>query len=331
MTRSAGERHEWNERLCEQLQKIAWGRLATAILATPIPRRNHAVVTLPTWAWAEPKANLGRKARAADGGLLLLPLQVTWSVDPLLLLQNGDSVTATWTAVGAGHSLTGETLITASTSSGPAECLSTSIVPTRIEADTLSRPKFLSLLHELAADGRNAYWEALSDLEAHLRWAFQRAHSAVSAELYPDNQRPVLDPIAQETLQSKLLVGDDGDTTCVVSRLIDRCLTPGKFRRVDPEKYVLTALVSASETAIRRMIADPHIGRKVRRFVAQSEISYTTLDDLVDAYGDVHPQDHLSVKRATAALTANRRVPRIVSLTDQVERQLADTSEIGAF
>jgi len=323
VTRSTGERHEWNERLCDQLQKIAWGRHATSLLASPIPRRNQAIVTLPTWTWAEPKANMGRKARAADGGLLLLPLQVSWDVDSLFLASASETVTASWSAVGAGYTLTGTTSISTAPLPEPVE-IDGSLVPTTIVAATLSRPRFASRLHEIAAEGRNAYWEALTDLEGHLRWAFQRAHSAVAAELYPGQQRPVLDETSQEILQTKLLMGDEGDTNCVVSRLIDRCLAPGRFERVDPEKYVLTALVSASETAIRRRIADPHIGRKIRRF-ASSNPEATTVDDVVASYALAYPNDHLSQKRAASALTAGHRVPHLVSLSDQTERHLVDS------
>ncbi|MHB8318098.1 MAG: hypothetical protein ACYDEP_02535 [Acidimicrobiales bacterium] len=175
----------------------------------------------------------------------------------------------------------------------------------------------MSVLHEFAADGKAAYWEILTDIEQHLRWAFQRAHSAVSAELFPSEQRPVLDPVTQETLLTTLLLGDLDDNNGMVSRLIERCLTPKKFQRVDPEKYVVTALFSASETAIRRRIADPHIGRKIRRFANANE-DLDDLEALVSEYVTAYPKDRLSTKRAEAALTVDQRVPRTVPLDERV-------------
>jgi hypothetical protein len=310
----SGSRHRFNARLCDQLQRIAWGRSAANLLGER-SRRPQAVVTLPTWIWLTPASNVGRKAKSRDGGLLRLPLAVSWDVEPVLTVTADQPVVGHWTANGMGHSLSGKTEVCAvSTRTAPRDLgePALDVIPDRLEVPTLARPHVRSRLGELVADGRMAQWDVLGDFEQYLDHAFAKAHSAVSAELRPLSPRPVLDASDQEMLRTSLLLGDVGSGDSAVLRLINRCLEPNRFTRVDPERYVVTALFSAAETAIRRKLGDPHIGRKVRRFAATRR--FETVDDLIAEYREVFPKDRLSVKRACSALETTRSIPALVPL-----------------
>ena len=90
---ASGDRHGWLDELCGHLQAAIWAAAAADLLAdrSGWPARG-AVLTLPCWRWAVPAADVGRKARAADGGTLLLPVRVDWEPGAVALVPQGRPV-----------------------------------------------------------------------------------------------------------------------------------------------------------------------------------------------------------------------------------------------
>ena len=172
-------------------------------------------------------------------------------------------------------------------------------------APIFSKIEFRRMLDDLVSDGRNARWEILHIFENNLRWNFERALQSVNAELGL-NEMSVIDRAASETIQNTILLGDDGSRDSLALRLISRCLEGEAFSRVDPERYVRQALFSGSESAIRRYIGDPHIGRQVRRVsdLIQSE----DVDLVTEEFSRQRPRARLGSNRAKAALSTTQRV-----------------------
>jgi len=323
-------RHGWNEKLCQRLERMAWGR---ALATYDRPRSRSGVVVLPVFAWDTPAASVGRKSRSRSGGKLALPIRVRWfihqpkskshtpSAAEAMILSPDDSLTLKWEATGAGHRRSGITHVRASTRvlEGTFTFNATEpLVPSEVCVPVLSRVRARSRMQEVIEDGRKAQWEALTSIEEHLSWAFERAHAAVRYELLGDDNPAGLDTETKESIKDSLMFGSVTDQRpnrvkpeSFAFRLLDRCLEVGTFTKVDPQKYVITTLVSGSETAIRRHIGDPHIGRKIRRL--REERTWSSGDELVEAYRQRYPQDCLGLDRAEAALTADDAIPHVLS------------------
>lgn len=108
--------------------------------------------------------------------------------------------------------------------------------------------------------------------------------------------------------------------------MLERCLLPTTFARVDPQRYVMSTLRLAAETAIRWSVGDPHIGRKVREFAQQH--SPQELEELVQGYREAFPSDHLSSRRAaTAMLLSQGTPPTPCSLSDPRHSRSLDRSQ----
>jgi hypothetical protein len=243
-----------------------------------------------------------------------MPIRVAWSREPAFLIKPGEELPVSWTLVGAGHSGSGQTTVISDR-----QCYvdpvaaGDDLVPDSITFGVLNRPNLSKQLSGLESDGKAAMWELISDMETHLRWVLERAHTAVSAEINGTRIIPVLDDIGKEALVTSLLLGDNKDGAVV--RMLERCLLPTTFARVDPEKYVMSTLRPAAETAIRRNIGDPHIGRKVREFARQT--SPEDISELVRAYRTAFPSDHLSSRRATTAMLLSQGTQQTpLSLSD---------------
>jgi hypothetical protein len=332
-------RHPWNATFCTLLERIAWGRAATTI-AERTPRCSFGVACLPVFAWDVPAAKVGRKGVAADGGKLTLPIRIRWSKQPpgahpdgvpdqvpeVCTVNGSTPMRLYWEASGAGHLRHGVTKITASADIDDPEFLfadSIDLVPSHIVVPLMVKTRAVGSLKRLIDDGHTAQWEAISKIENHLSWAFERARASVRNELF-DGQGAVVDDESCTAIKNEILLGGptSRQKSTTVLRLLDRCLRPGTFERVDPERYVRTALVSGSETAIRRYIGDPHIGRKIRRLRAERE--WKSADELVAEYRRRYPNDCLSTHRTYSALSAGQAVPQVVPLDDVVSRVAAD-------
>ena len=182
-------------------------------------------------------------------------------------------------------------------------------LPDRVTAHAASRTGMAHDLARIAAAGRAARWDLLQLLEPYVRAAVIRGHARVAAEVAgatSTSSRPaVLDDTDLEVVADALLLGE-GAGPGPVARMLDRCLRPDTFRRVDPLRYIAVTLRRDAEQEIRRRIGDPRIGRKIRALHRQHP--GISLPDLVAWYRSLYPQDRLSTQRAAAALQTSIRV-----------------------
>ena len=119
-------------------------------------------------------------------------------------------------------------------------------LPERVTAHAMSRTPIVHELAQIAAAGRRARWDLLQLLERITRAAVIKAHSRVSNEVAGPagtSSRPtVLDETDLEVVVDTLLLGEDGGRSSPVNRMLDRCLRPDTFHRVDPLRYIVVTL-----------------------------------------------------------------------------------------
>ena len=306
--------HPWSARWCVLLERILAGR-AAAVGSAGV-RGSAAIVILPSFTLVDPRLDLGRKGHDSDGSLLRFPARVVWSrqgheIGPVLIVAAGARRRLAWEAIGVGVTASGSTSLRASTETTSAlthqvaarcaNAIDVGAPPSVVEAASLTRRAALSELDRLVEDGRQAMWEARQQLERHAQWMLAHRHSAVALEIDPERERRLLDDTDLEVVRTELLLGDpERRVSPAYDRIIERCLAPAAFARVDPERRVMTSLRSVAETAIRRRIADPHVGRKVRQLVREQ--TFADLEALLAAYRERWPHDAIGVRRLAAAI-----------------------------
>lgn len=310
----AGDKHGWLDTMCSLLEKTILGQHAASILAAPdlIPD-SAALAQLPVWWWTRPSSPVGRKGRSADGGMLLLPVRINWSPSPVLILAPGSEHRGRWSAVGLGRSGTGTTVLHAG---GPHPSggypSGAQMVGSDAHFPVLPGRHLVAALRRLVDEGRHARWEALMVLEPWVDLAVRNAHAAVAWEIggrgeVARSAPAVLDPVGLDAVSTRLMLGEDGrDGEGLVGNLLDRCLLPSTFVKVEPSRYISTTLKRDAEQEIRREIGDPRIGPKVRAMVRTILEEGATVaevaEQLVDRYNARYPYDKLSDRRARAAL-----------------------------
>lgn len=290
--------------LCDFIDRIVTGEAATQMIDAGTTATAGVLAVLPNWVWLEPLIDVGRKSRGRNGATLLMPVRLVWNESPILILEPGETRVLEWRLSGLGHRATGQATIT---QSGFADVQITGVQDLTVEAAVYSfnRAKaFTRHVTNLVAAGTDARWGLLSSLESFTLSNLEQANRRVAAELGSSRQIPmaqVVDQISLDALLSQMLFGVAGSS--VISRMLDRCLHPDTFDRVDPMRYLSVAIRARSEEAIRGAIGDPKVGPKVRRIFEAS--GATTIDELLDAYNTAYPKDSLARKRAIAAITAN--------------------------
>ena len=281
--------------LCGRLSRVIAGQAAAAVTTD---RRSAAVVVLPVWRWAA-------RPQAAS----VIPVRLSWEPSPVVVVTSGATATFRWTELGAGHTRSGVTAVTASRGAPPpAENRTVADIPDRVIAPTTSPSSVKRALAALAADGESARWEAMIGLEPNVRAAMRRAHAEIAAEVGPalDGTCRLLDHIDHQALADWMLLGDASSQNLPpLARLIARCCQPSTFVKVDPKRYIDSALRVYATEAIRRAVGDPHVGPKVRAAAAQ--LGTTNVDDVLAFYRRRRPSDRLGRRRAEAALDILRR------------------------
>ena len=296
-------RHPSLHRVCGSLHSLIVGTEAQRLLENrdELPRRAGLWIP-PSWMWAYPRINVGHKGINSAGERVKLPVRVTWGTSPIGILEKGDHE-VNWSLSGMGHTAVGSTAVVVANSVIDEFIPDGNEVPGAGVVCAHYKSDLIGILEQHVATGKEARWALIMQLEGFVESAVESAHRLVSAEVSP-NGAPVLDETSRQHIVTSLMYGDaDTDSsTAMVMRLLERCLLPGTFVRVDPWRYMREAIASAAETAIRRTIQDPHIGRKIRK-VAE-EIGSRNVDAVTAAYNELYPKDRLAKRRTEAALNA---------------------------
>lgn len=320
----APRRHPTLDSLCSHLETILWGRAAEDLLsaagavdAAAGGTRPRTLVLLPAWDWRLPAMEIGRKGRDHESGeALLMPVRLDWGGNEALVRlegHRGPERPYHWTAQSMGWTDRGELTHDSEFSqknSHEAENLSRVVSLNAIVSDvSYSAPGIYRCtaqsLHDLVRAGRQSQWQLLFSLEPFVTATVHKAHSAVSHEIgaLTGRVQTVLHETGIEQVVNVMMVGDSAVDTAdgaSVSRLLEHCLRPDRFAKVDPLMYLSRNLRRDAEDHIRRAIGDPRIGPKVRRVAAQ--MPGASLEEIVTAYRAEFPQDKLSTSRAQAAL-----------------------------
>jgi len=302
-------RHAWIDHFCASLNRIIVGRSAQAVLDAGNLPEQAGVVVAPVWAWLEPKIDMGRKSRNnATGETLLMPVRYDYPEGPVLLVTESRSVA--WTAQGLGNEENGTMGLSVGTGYSP-QTENLDLTGTN-HVHLLPQRKVEKVLRTLAADGEAASWEMRMGLESMVVNAVAYAVRSVSFDVmgsnaHDDIQRDagVLDDAGRQKVIDRMLLGEDS-AQGRVAYMIDRCVKPSVFIKVDPLKYVVTDLRRSAEEEIRKQIRDPRIGRKIRAM--RRAMPDIHLNDFIDVYRERYPGDNLSWRRAVSALTADRDV-----------------------
>lgn len=298
-------RHEWVDELCSRLERVLIGRAAEELLAAPLPE-HAALVVAPVWRWLPPRIDMGRKTRRADGNTMLMPVRMTWQPGPLTLVAAPTELA--WSMIGLGYSGTGQLKVYPAAGAGPLVLADDFPTDGELAAPLLPRRALDLRLRELVADGHQARWDALMSLEWYVQRAVRSAVVSVSYDLAgPDCLDPtwVLGESGEQAVSDRMLLGT-ADNPGRVHALLERCLRPRAFVRVDPLRYVVTDLHRSAEAEVRKAIGDPHIGRKIR--AVRRAMPSAPLQDVIAAYRIRHPGDLLSTARATQALSSGADV-----------------------
>lgn len=309
-------RHRGLAVLARQLELVLLGRAADLLLQGGIPEGPHRVVVLPVWDWRLPAMEVGRKAQdRLTGATLLLPVRLDWGGNEALVrLEPADAPAQdyAWMAQSLGWEDEGATTAPTPTCSITnwqhtfTSVTSTSTVRTVITSGSVLRIEVERTLKALSRAGAEAEWQFLIGLEPFVTSTVHKAHSAVCHEIGELRGRVVdmLDETGLEQVVNVMMFGAVGEGPAAPSsarRMLELCLRPECFRRVDPMMYIHVHLRRDAEDEVRRAVGDPRIGRKVRRVAAQ--MPGATVDEVVREYRIQHPQDRLSVSRAEAALS----------------------------
>lgn len=305
----ADERHPLLGRLCDLMHAFSTGEAAKRLLDDDLLPDEGIVLVAPTWTWMLSRVDVGRKDRRVGGGeRYLMPVRVSVESGSVLVrpADAGDDFNLSWAAAGLGHSATGVINVRATTH---APALGARVesgqsypgVPMAVSTPVMSRREIGAALDEIVERSQAARWEIITIFERYVRDSLRRAHASVSIELesHVGHVSALVDQTKMEGLATQMLLGDDTRPGKVLP-LIDRCLVPGAFLRVEPLKYIRDSLRRDANQVLRQAIGDPGIGPKIRK-VAR-EVGSRDVDTVVEAYQARYPKDRLSRDRAEAAL-----------------------------
>lgn len=156
----------------------------------------------------------------------------------------------------------------------------------------------VNTLRVLREKGKQAAWELVMRLEPYVLSLVLGASRRIAGEV--GSLGGVLDDVAADEVTDELVAGG------LVLKLVERLATTEKLLSQSLGSYLHINLRSMTETAVRRRIGDPHVGRKIRRVFAESGAG--SMVELLAYYKDRYPSEKVSEKRALAALSAGSLV-----------------------
>jgi|GEM_PF-1299280 len=318
-------RHSWNDTFTTTVQSVLWGRAADALRAeqarvsTP-----HAVVALPQWGWAVARMSVGRKDMPTDGstGRLLLPVRLSWTEGSVALIAGGASTTLSVVGAGVGHKFSAQVKVSGD-GQGLLSVLSSRLSTTRWEPafsltdsslrlpEAVTAPSYAprcatSILDRLSREGREAWWSLIEHAERMVSDDVSRKHTKVSLDVSGGTETMILDQIALDTVRDRLVLGDQGSGRgSRVTRMLERCLEPLTFLRVDPMRYVQTTLARDAYDLVRAQAGEPQVGTRVRQIVADlaEQGEDADLDAITAEFRRRHPSSKLTRAQVVASLT----------------------------
>ncbi|WP_375000185.1 hypothetical protein [Aeromicrobium sp. CTD01-1L150] len=288
---------------CDQLETIIRGRDAAQLLeAGGLPARG-AIAQLDVWVWRLAAIDVGRKDLVPGGNERLhMPVRVDHADGTVQVIGLGQKQDSTWTMSSLGHTGVGSIEVACSelVRSERTDTSGDDTPPSSVTYPPQSRQKISAELERIAEAGRLAEWQFRMNLEKFVDQCVHKAHRRVLADIFDEDVVALFDPIKLDQIRDRILFGDD-ENPGAVTRLIERCLRPSSFAKVDPVRYISSSLRRDAEDAVRKEIGDPRIGRALRRLA--ETVQPDSIDELVEAYNELNPNARISTKRAHDAMT----------------------------
>lgn len=311
---------------CWRLGRMVIGRAAEDALAAKASGNRLAV--LPVWLWLPPEQDMGRKGQS------LVPIRVNYPGDsPVVLSSSGnEDEKIVWTAVGAGWDLGSQLLISDDgepvPSYGPSR--SPGELPASVRAPYMGASGVRRRLEALMADGQAARWELVGELHSMTRKYVWRARSAALASLRGRSDgllEQAFSALDVEVTTDEIVLGAEGRPSRMDS-LLERCLLPTTFQRVDPLRYIATSLRCSARQGVNRRLGDPEIGARVRACAAElglpshRELTADEVNLVQQRFLASRPGSRLGKSRV-AASTATRFLSHLgeIEQEDRVEQR----------
>lgn len=264
----------------------------------PNPARLRELITHISWGESVQDAGLRYNTR-----VVLLPLtahvdrgeaRITWTPSNVVT----PDTTVSWTYVERGKTFTGTATVDADWVHGDYPDASYPVGAVARQVSEQANLARWNLIQELepavreALANSNAY--VAREIEGRLGgefegWGQALNHGAVShSEL--------------EQAATRLLFGDKGRDSTVLRMVKRAARTTINNQPLGP--WFDRNLCARAEEEVRRLIGDPHVGRKVRK--VYREHLPANLNELLELYRRAHPKDRLGAERAIQALTAGK-------------------------
>lgn len=162
-------------------------------------------------------------------------------------------------------------------------------------------------VNQVRTAAHEAKWELTRLMERVVSDAVVKSGYRVGAEIGGEGVAVrVLDDIEVEQVVSSIMFGRDGQDSSLLFGLLERTVARQEKFNIDVFHFLGMNLVSISESAVRRHIDDPHIGRKIRSIAR--EIGDSNLEAVMSEHNRRYPDSPVGVKRARNALSAGRSV-----------------------
>lgn len=234
----------------------------------------------------------------------MMPIRIRWSAGSLLLVEPDQRRRPKWLSAGLGVNASGATWLQAVP--GVVQPDLDGELPSSVTAPVLSSREIKRELQRLVADGIAGRWDALLLMQPRVREAVVRANTVISRDVGGADGADLLDGHQLDALQQEILLGSEGDRASPAARLLQRCVDDVQvFAKVDPLKWIVTALRRDAQQQVQVLVGDPRPGRKIRAM--QVETGITDPNQLVDAYRQRFPSDQVAIRRVQRALTVHAR------------------------
>lgn len=308
-------RHAHLEIITTDIARIIHGRDAHAARADlPAPATMYA---LPLWAWTHAEADLGRKDRAADGARLLMPARLDWDIPSIGMIT--DATTATYTVRGLGITRTGSVLITpTATPPGSIDSPPVSTSLDSIDAWTARVSPDLWELHRhlITHRAESAYWALIKSIERNAEYYLVRSSASLAISLGTEVGSDVIDDVEREAIIATYVLGADGENgDSKAMRLVERCLAPGAFERVDPQRMITKSVRRDMTQELRSFLGDSRQGSTIREiarhigaFDAERDVDVKAVRD---EFNRQHPEHPVGDDKVRNALRLRGRAPAV--------------------
>lgn len=303
-------RHAHNFHVAEQIAAIIHGRDATLAKETSAA---DTLYVLPLWAWGSTRMSVGRKDLDRDGSSRLeMPVRLEWDVPSVGRLSDLPDGAASFVTRGSGYIESGSV----HAGDGPESTLMRSgDAPRSVSWDdgiTMSLTPASSfaartLLDSLKDAGTDSYWALMHIIEEQAKHFVEKAVSSLTLSMsVTKDLPPVLGEHERSELVSEFTLGNAGDTESPAIRLIDRCLLPAAFERVDPQRMMSMSIRRDVKEAARQRIGDPRTGANIRKIAAElgaTGIDDRTIEAVVSEFNRRHQSSRVGPRRVRDALS----------------------------